>query len=163
MLSILVLGPVSHNQLKNLSQEITKLFQHQKPEDVHFHSQIAFYHNTTDQSSTKIQIVYNCTQCNHTDDWIKDKVRLALQILNLTLYQEKTIGKNTVANFKNNTGLVVGVVVSILLAIVMVIGAVCWYKRKQHQKSRIKGVEVDLPSLNNPVMINEKPASVEEA
>lgn len=52
------------------------------------------------QSSTKIQIVYNCTQCNHTDDWIKDKVRSALQILNLTLYQEKTIGKNTIANFK---------------------------------------------------------------
>lgn len=47
-LTILVLGPVSHNQLKNLSQEITKLFQNQKPEDVHFHSQIAFYHNTTE-------------------------------------------------------------------------------------------------------------------
>eukprot|EP00105_Crassostrea_gigas_P042139 XP_019926287.1 PREDICTED: cell wall integrity and stress response component 4-like [Crassostrea gigas] len=162
-LTILVLGPVSHNQLKNLSQEITKLFQHQKLEDMHFHSQIAFYHNTTDQSSTKIQIVYNYTQCNHTDDWIKDKVRLALQIMNLTLYQEKTIGKNTIANFKNNTGLVVGVVVSTLLIIVIVIGAVCWYKRKQHKKSRIKGVEVDLPSHNNPVMINEKPASAEEA
>lgn len=51
-------------------------------------------------SSTKIQIAYNCTQCNHTDDWIKDKVRSALQILNLTLCQEKTIGKNTIANFK---------------------------------------------------------------
>lgn len=35
--------------------------------------------------------------------------------------------------------------------------------RKQHKKSRIKGVEVDLPSHNNPVMINEKPASAEEA
>uniref|UniRef100_A0A8W8ML56 Uncharacterized protein n=1 Tax=Magallana gigas TaxID=29159 RepID=A0A8W8ML56_MAGGI len=115
------------------------------------------------QSSTKIQIVYNCTQCNHTDDWIKDKVRSALQILNLTLYQEKTIGKSTTANFKNNTGLVVGVVLSTLLIIVIVIGAVCWYKRKHHQKSRIKGVEVDPPSQNNPVMINEKPANVEEA
>lgn len=162
-LSILVLGPVSHNQLQNLSQEITKLFQHQKLEDVHFHSQIAFYHNTTDQSFTAIQIVYNCTQCNHTDDWIKDKVRIALQIMNLTLYQEKTIGKNTIAYFKNNTGLVVGVVVSTLLIIVIVIGAVCWYKRKQHQKSRIKGVEVDLPSHNKQVMINEEPANVEEA
>uniref|UniRef100_K1RRZ2 Uncharacterized protein n=1 Tax=Magallana gigas TaxID=29159 RepID=K1RRZ2_MAGGI len=56
------------------------------------------------QSSTKIQIVYNYTQCNHTDDWIKDKVRLALQIMNLTLYQEKTIGKNTIANFKTAVG-----------------------------------------------------------
>lgn len=52
------------------------------------------------QSLTKIQIVYNCTQCNHTDDLIKEKVRSALQIMNLTLYQEKTIGKNTIANFK---------------------------------------------------------------
>lgn len=130
---------------------------------MHFHSQIAFYHNTTDQSSTKIQIVYNCTQCNHTGDWIKDKVRLALQIMNLTLYQEKTIGKNTIANFKNNNGLVVGVVVSTLLIIVIVIGAVCWYKREQQQKSRIKGVEVNPLSQNNPVMFNEEPANVEEA
>uniref|UniRef100_K1PSR9 Uncharacterized protein n=1 Tax=Magallana gigas TaxID=29159 RepID=K1PSR9_MAGGI len=90
------------------------------------------------QSSTKIQIVYNCTQCNHTDDWITDKVRSALQILNFTLYQEKTIGKNTIANFKINTGLVVGVVVSLLLIIVIVIGAVCWYKSSKNQLEKPK-------------------------
>lgn len=153
--SILVLGHVLSDQLQNLAQQISTLLQKQNQKDVVIQSlDIVFYHNIPDQ--TKIEFVYNCILCNHTDDWVKDKVISALQKLNLTQYLENAFGENTITDFKINTGMVVGVGVFILLVVVIVIGAVCWYKRKLHQKSKIKGVEADQSCHNSKVMINEE-------